>query len=415
MAKKSKQIVFIAVALLIGSFLLFFMITRQKKPANKKQTAVQSSFKFTDDLKEKESNPTPKINPQSLEDEKYSSEEDNPRLKEILDQLTDTCEENINIFSNTILETLKTIDLDAQDIPTLSRLLNSGTTDCQNRIALAALSKIKEENIIIPLSQLEKILDQLADNCEKQIRPFFQATLEVLNWSAQDIPILSKLLDSGTTECQNYIALDALNKINDENIIAPLIRFIENPLINPESKCDAVWALAKFNNDQAADVIAKRMNDIKEDEQLRTVSALSLGEMLKTGNEKALDYLIKGINTDDVGIEYKCIQALENAQSDVQQNKAIPALLEKLNTTQNKDIKDITLRTLGYFHDERVINTLINVVENSDDAFLRTLAVWSLERIGDPAAIDCIKKASQDDNEFLSNAARKALDSMLKK
>jgi len=46
MPKKFKHIIFIFVALLIGIPLLFFVISRQKIPANKQQTE-QSSLKVT--------------------------------------------------------------------------------------------------------------------------------------------------------------------------------------------------------------------------------------------------------------------------------------------------------------------------------------------------------------------------------
>ena len=238
-----------------------------------------------------------------------------------------------------------------------------------------------------------------------------------------------------TTELQNNIssqnfilklgAVNALSMVEDKSTIPVFIKALEIQQQKPVYNI-LVEYLGKSGDENAYDFLVAKLNNGVDDKSI--INALSNLQYLKaipllikeTTNLKIREYACKALSKfGDRAVE-PLLDAMQTVDADKISYlypaigsscdpKVIDILIKKLND-ESPITRYNVIKGLENFDNERVINTLIETVNDDDDYRVRIQAIRALEKIKSPDALPVLKKALVDTDLRVSS---KALSSII--
>ena len=141
--------------------------------------------------------------------------------------------------------------------------------------------------------------------------------------------------------------------------------------------------------DSIIDLVIGKLKD--KDNYVRLYAAEALGE---TGSERAVDPLIKALETDeDSDVREWAAYGLGEIGSE----RAVDSLIKALETDEDNSIRRWAAEALGSTESERAVDSLIKALETDEDSSVREMATCALVLTGSERAVDSLIKALETD------------------
>ena len=236
---------------------------------------------------------------------------------------------------------------------------------------------------------------------------FFLFLLPVQNGSGSEDPVpfqrLIQELESPEQQSR-WDAIGALGASGDGRAVPYLMEALEKDMKQRKGYAMAIIpALGQLKDERAVPLLVEALNRMDEDWMGRVAAARALGEI---GSTKAVPGLIKAAWLPET--RSAAIEALAR----IKDPRAISPLLSALGISEKSEARQAAVEALidiGKPAVPELIETLESLY-SGDHA--RALAAGILGKIGDPRALDPLRKALDDPNEIVRNYAEKALELM---
>ena len=187
-------------------------------------------------------------------------------------------------------------------------------------------------------------------------------------------------------------------------------KYIEQ--LSSESKKEreaAIKALSKKHSKELIEQIILQLKEKTASINYR-ISACKIFKNLKA--KEAKDILIELLNDSDDGVRYNAIIALGN----IDDFNDVKPLIRKLKQKRTDPIlKSELIFVLGNIGDDKAIDSLINILRNDTDKFVRHHAARALGKIGNQRAIPALTEiANREKNTRLYYLSLNAIENIKK-
>lgn len=242
----------------------------------------------------------------------------------------------------------------------------------------------------------------------------------------------------------------AFGQIGDDRAVDLLIETLENKNSYPLSRCWAAGALGKIANKKAVTPLITALEDDFED--LRRDAAKALGEI---GDKRAVTPLIKALKDNEYYVRARVGKALKKIGDEKAVEpliKAVDVLIKALESS-DEFVRSEATEALGEIGDERAIDPLIKVLDDvegevrangalalvkigndnkktveplikiieltiealkSSNWDVHVDAAEALKKIGDERVVKPLKIALNDEDEYVREAAKEAIENIQK-
>jgi len=207
-------------------------------------------------------------------------------------------------------------------------------------------------------------------------------------------PRVKKILRDFKFDRRICVDLEIENPIKTEKLIGRL----NDP--DPIVKQEAAEFLGYFENNKATPVIIPLLKD--QNPTVRRAAARALGLMKSTS---AFSHLADSLYDPDVNVTAIAVWAL----GEINDEKAVTPLSTLMKRNQELRIKEDCAMALAKIDHKAANDVLITLLTESKDYRIRLLAADAVGRLGDAKLIPILKAAHHDANEYVRQAATKAL------
>ncbi|MEP7291428.1 MAG: HEAT repeat domain-containing protein [Chloroflexota bacterium] len=287
-------------------------------------------------------------------------------------------------------------------------------------------------------AELQRLLAKLESD---DIASAAQASIELMKLGEIAVePLIGILRDSAKSRIWSF-AISSLGDIGDTRAVEPLIDLLKNPLSHvwtPSRKYTA-FALAKFKDDRAVDVLLEMLHDRLIDEEddydepdyetiLAAAEALASigdlralepsinrifegddywqnGETLRTWGESALNMLLSMIESDDEQIR-RGVAALLGEFGD---KRAVEPLIERLKADSSPEVRSSAAYGLSELADPRAFDSLTEALHDPYEQ-TRAYAASGLGQLKDERAVTALMEATHDEHPLVRMFATSALE-----
>lgn len=229
-----------------------------------------------------------------------------------------------------------------------------------------------------------------------------------------DWALLNRLLDESEPKSVREDAADALGRMGDAVIVAPLLEALASPdtalyaaialqglpddrafdpllaLVGsataPALKMQAALALGALKRREAGEALVALLDD--EDEMVAYYGSLALAKM---GEAAPLDALLEVVGGQRPGRRVYALEALEGLADP----RAVPALIEALFAT-DEEVREAAAKALQYVPDSRAFEPLTRLLKDPSYR-TRTLAAYALANIDGGSSLPYLKPLLKDE------------------
>ena len=207
------------------------------------------------------------------------------------------------------------------------------------------------------------------------------------------------------------IVIEVLLGLKDERVIPFLVEMLENPKISPERRRFAVYGLADFNDKRAVPAL---LNLLKFSDNVvdRMSKQQVIENLARIDDVRTIPILMEVIDPNSYlgkrfsnSISHKVISALSQSGP-----ARLQALLEVLNQTESKDVRQSIFRVLREVRDPKLVPIIGKIyleIGDSDqkkDADLRSAIVHALLNMGDEGFEMLMRVTQQKPDAAVLNA-----------
>lgn len=200
-----------------------------------------------------------------------------------------------------------------------------------------------------------------------------------------------KLVEVLQAEQDNDVRLRIIalvGQTGDKRMIQPLLKVLRNE--DPHVRLVAIYALSII----CADDIDPLLKALREEEDINTriFIIMAIGN---SKNKRAIEPLVQILNRDKTR---EVRAAAAQALGQIGDPRAVEPLILSLNRDKSRDVRVSAAQALGQIGDPQAVDPLIRALED-DEPMVRTIALSSLEAIGDDRAIPVIQKLLETEKD----------------
>ncbi len=268
-----------------------------------------------------------------------------------------------------------------------------------------ALGIFKGETVVEPL------VDALADDQRATVRRSTAWALGRVGGDAAIEALLTALKKDKQGVVRQEAAI-ALGTIKSEKSAGPLLDIIRTDKYET-ARLEAAKALREINptvvDKSLVDIVKKGKGSFEDGHEVQAVQNEVIGALLTNGNETTTGFLLDALKTaDDVWTRWALVYMLGVIHS----SSALDTMLAELESPSYVIRKEVVTR-LGGFKDRKTVDTLIEILENSEEMVsIRAAAIASLNALRDERAAPALRSALNDENSAIRLQAIAALSSI---
>ncbi len=268
-----------------------------------------------------------------------------------------------------------------------------------------ALGIFKGETVVEPL------VDALVDDQRATVR---RSAAWALGRTGGDVAIeaLMAALKKDKQGVVRQEAAIALGTIKSEKSAVPLLDIIRTDKYET-ARLEAAKALREINptvvDKGLVDIVKKGKGSFEDGHEVQAVQNEVIGALLTNGNETTTGFLLDALKTaDDEWTRWALVYML----GVIHNSSALDTMLAELESPSYVIRKEVVTR-LGGFKDRKTVDTLIRILENSEEMVsIRAAAVASLNALRDERAAPALRTALNDENSAIRLQAITALSSI---
>ena len=268
-----------------------------------------------------------------------------------------------------------------------------------------ALGIFKGETVVEPLA------DALADDQRATVRRSAAWALGRVGGDAAVETLMTALKKDKQGVVRQEAAI-ALGTIKSEKSAEPLLDIIRTDKYET-ARLEAAKALREINptvvDKGLVDIVKKGKGSFEDGHEVQAVQNEVIGALLTNGNETTTGFLLDALKTaDDEWTRWALVYMLGVIHS----SSALDTMLAELESPSYVIRKEVVTR-LGGFKDRKTVDTLIGILENSEEMVsIRAAAVASLNALRDERAAPALRTALNDENSAIRLQAITALSSI---
>ena len=268
-----------------------------------------------------------------------------------------------------------------------------------------ALGIFKGETVVEPL------VDALADDQRATVRRSAAWALGRVGGDAAIEALMTALKKDKQGVVRQEAAI-ALGTIKSEKSAIPLLDIIRTDKYET-ARVEAAKALREINptvvDKGLVDIVKKGKGSFEDSHEVQAVQNEVIGALLTNGNETTTGFLLDALKTaDDEWTRWALVYMLGVIHS----SSALDTMLAELESQSYVIRKEVVTR-LGGFKDRKTVDTLIGILENSEEMVsIRAAAVASLNALRDERAAPALRTALNDENSAIRLQAITALSSI---
>ncbi len=268
-----------------------------------------------------------------------------------------------------------------------------------------ALGIFKGETVVEPL------VDALADDQRATVRRSAAWALGRVGGDAAIEALMTALKKDkqGVVRQEAAIALGTIKSVKSAE---PLLNIIRTDKYET-ARLEAAKALREINptvvDKGLVDIVKKGKGSFEDGHEVQAVQNEVIGALLTNGNETTTGFLLDALKTaDDEWTRWALVYMLGVIHS----SSALDTMLAELESSSYVIRKEVVTR-LGGFKDRKTVDTLIGILENSEEMVsIRAAAVASLNALRDERAAPALRSALNDENSAIRLQAIAALSSI---
>jgi HEAT repeat protein len=195
---------------------------------------------------------------------------------------------------------------------------------------------------------------------------------------------LVALLDDPDASVRSNAAA-ALTKLADSNCLIPLVKALADD--DADVRRSAASALGEVGDPRAAEPLVRLLH--VKDEEFSLAIADSLARL---GDERALPRLIELLQRPDEAVQLRAIAGLRKLSD----SRAAPALYDAL-LCRSPQVRQRAVDALGHIGDAEAAERLELVLSSDRVTEVRAAAARALGEIADPASVDVLVRALDDE------------------
>jgi HEAT repeat protein len=241
------------------------------------------------------------------------------------------------------------------------------------------------------------LLDALNDT-NRQVRCAVAPLLAEIGSKRAVEPLLA-LIDPQSHDDSVFL-IYALGKLRDSRALDPLLALLQNDKANAEVRRSAALALTSFADSRITDAYFALLKS--ELPLLRAVAFRCLANR-KLSAEIGIPLLFSGIDDPDPQVIFQAFRGLERFADD-------PDVVERMLNLFSQSVEGRwrPIDVLGYSHDPRAVNVLIELLKDSD-AQMRLHVLDALTQLRETRSMEPIIAMLRDPNAEIQRRAEAAL------
>jgi len=268
---------------------------------------------------------------------------------------------------------------------------------------------------------VESLLESLKDE-DFHVRIFTINSIVDNPGKKQTVSVLIKMLKEDVALVRGRIAW-ALGKIADERTINPLILALNDE--EPEVRKNATRSLGDMMVFDAIPSLVNKLEDTSWEVRSESIVVLEhLGWVPSSEKEEALsliakerwEKLLEQENLDEQLLEYFLDDPDKDVRSkiawilgEIRNNSSIKPLFNLLMNDNFQDVKEQAASAIGKIGGDEGLSLLKQSLE-SENWFIRKCATSALGYSSDILVINILENLIEDDNRFVSESAKEALE-----
>ena len=238
----------------------------------------------------------------------------------------------------------------------------------------------------------------------------------------QTVPVLIKMLKEDVTLVRSRIAW-ALGKIGDERTINPLILALNDE--EPDVRKNATRSLGDMMVFDAIPTLVNKLEDTSWEVRSESIVVLEhLGWVPSSEKEEVLsliakekwEKLLEQENIDEQLLEYFIDDPDKDVRSkiawilgEIRSNSSVTLLFNLLMNDNFQDVKEQAASAIAKIGGNEGLTLLKQALE-SENWFIRKCATSALGYSRDILVVDILENLLEDDNRFISESAKEALE-----
>ena len=258
---------------------------------------------------------------------------------------------------------------------------------------------------------VEPLVDALADDQRATVRRSAAWALGRVGGDAAVEALLTALKKDKQGVVRQEAAI-ALGTIKSEKSAVPLLDIIRTDKYET-ARLEAAKALREINptvvDKGLVEIVKKGKGSFEDGHEVQAVQNEVIGALLTNGNETTTGFLLDALKTaDDEWTRWALVYMLGVIHS----SSALDTMLAELESHSYVIRKEVVTR-LGGFKDRKTVDTLIGILENSEEMVsIRAAAIASLNALRDERAAPALRSALNDENSAIRLQAIAALSSI---
>ena len=219
-------------------------------------------------------------------------------------------------------------------------------------------------------SRLYNFLIGMLGDDNKSVRYYVLNCLEK-NELRKSVNHISKTALSDENTEVRVKALDILSNYRQHNSLSVFLRCIDDP--DRDIRFASINAINRGKHRNTAGVLSRQLYNESE----KDIKTLIMGTLVDFRDGGGF-YGLEKILLKDPGPELRIKAAFSIGQ--IKNSKGVPLLIEGLNDS-NVKVKAEASNALQYFRETRVLDSLLDVLRREESLYLRTAALYSINRL----------------------------------
>lgn len=274
---------------------------------------------------------------------------------------------------------------------------------------------------MIENDDVDALLESLKDE-DHHVRIFTINSIVDNPGMKQTVPVLIKMLKEDVTLVRSRIAW-ALGKIGDERTINPLILALNDE--EPDVRKNATRSLGDMMVFDAIPTLVNKLEDTSWEVRSESIVVLEhLGWVPSSEKEEVLsliakekwEKLLEQENIDEQLLEYFIDDPDKDVRSkiawilgEIRSNSSVTLLFNLLMNDNFQDVKEQAASAIAKIGGNEGLTLLKQALE-SENWFIRKCATSALGYSRDILVVDILENLLEDDNRFISESAKVALE-----
>lgn len=255
------------------------------------------------------------------------------------------------------------------------------------------------EKSYVSVDSKQKVENQASYNNSFESRP--NETKSVIESPKKIDKLINTLKDKANSAETRIDAANKLIGIQAKESFEPLDEIVKNDSEEIRLRYKIARGFGVLDDERAVPTLSELLSDSLEDQHLRIISALALG---KIGGDNATQALLDSLYDKDASIRFKVLQALES----INNPEVAVNLIDHLKDP-DKYVRANALYALGELGDSSYVPFIKDVLDNTEDGFIKIGCIDALGKIGGEEALIILNDYKEHPNQLVRLNTEKAL------